>query len=336
MKKKVLIVGGAGFIGHNLALYLKKRNFSVLTVDNLKVNNLEFVKNNIKDKNKKKLYFSFIKERLNLLKKKKIPLKKIDGRDKNKLIKIFDKFKPDVVVHLAAVSHDNRSNEDPETTFDNSFRTLFNSLEASKKFKNIHFIFLSSSMVYGNFKKQSVLEDSSCEPLGIYGALKISGEHLIKSYSNVFGIKYTIVRPSALYGERCISNRVIQIFLENAFHKKNIFISGDGIEKLDFTYIEDLCQGIQKIIVKKSKSANLIFNITYGSARSIIDIKNLINKKFADQKFIFKSRNRLTATRGTLSIKKAKKLLGYSPKFNIFKGFQKYYNWYTTKIDDRN
>ena len=88
-----------------------------------------------------------------MLKKKKIPLKKIDGRNKNKLIKIFDKFKPDVVVHLAAVSHDNRSNKDPETTFDNSFRTLFNSLEASKKFKNIHFIFLSSSMVYGNFKK---------------------------------------------------------------------------------------------------------------------------------------------------------------------------------------
>ena len=101
-------------------------------------------------------------------------------------------------------------------------------------------------MVYGNFKKQSVLEDSSCNPLGIYGALKISGEHLIKSYSNVFGIKYTIVRPSALYGERCISNRVIQIFLENAFHKKDIFISGDGIEKLDFTYIEDLYQEFRR------------------------------------------------------------------------------------------
>ena len=79
-------------------------------------------------------------------------------------------------------------------------------------------------MVYGNFKKQSVLEDSSCNPLGIYGALKISGEHLIKSYSNVFGIKYTIVRPSALYGERCISNRVIQIFRKCISQKRYFYI----------------------------------------------------------------------------------------------------------------
>lgn len=332
MKKKVLIVGGAGFIGHNLALYLKKRNFSVLTIDNLKINNLEFVQKNIKDKYKKKLYFSFINERLNLLKEKKIPLKKIDGRNKNKLIKIFDKFKPDVVVHLAAVSHDTRSNKDPKTTFDNSFVTLFNALEASKNLKKTHFIFLSSSMVYGNFKKKIVKENEFCDPIGIYGALKLSGEILIKSYSNVFGLNYTIVRPSALYGERCISNRVIQIFLESAFNNKNIFISGDGKEKLDFTYIDDLCQGILRIIKNKKKSKNQIFNLTFGSSRSILDIRRLIENKFKKQIFIYKPRNKLTAVRGTLSINKAKKLIGYSPKYDIIKGFQKYYNWYRCKF----
>ena len=77
-------------------------------------------------------------------------------------------------------------------------------------------------MVYGNFKKKTVTEMDQCSPIGIYGALKLSGELLIKAYSNVYSTNYSIIRPSALYGERCISNRVIQIFLENAFEKKKL------------------------------------------------------------------------------------------------------------------
>ena len=187
-------------------------------------------------------------------------------------------------------------------------------------------------MVYGHFKKKKVNEKDFCDPIGIYGALKLSGEILIKSYSNVFGFDYTIVRPSALYGERCISNRVLQIFLENAFNKRKIKIMGDGKEKLDFTYIDDLCQGIYKIIKLRKKSQNEIFNLTYGSSRPILEIKELIKKKFDKQIFLHQPRNKLTAIRGTLSIDKAKKVLGYQPKFNIIKGFQKYYNWYRNKF----
>ena len=82
-------------------------------------------------------------------------------------------------------------------------------------------------MVYGTFKKSVIVrENDNCDPIGIYASLKLSAEKLIKSYSNVFSINYTIVRPSALYGERCISNRVIQVFLENAFQNKKITIKG--------------------------------------------------------------------------------------------------------------
>ena len=151
---------------------------------------------------------------------------------------------------------------------------------------------------------------------------------LIKAFSNVFSLNYTIVRPSALYGERCISNRVIQIFLENAFEKRDISINGDGKEKLDFTYIDDFCDGIYKIIKKKSKSINQIFNLTYGNSQSILNLKNMIRKKFKNQKFLHKKRDKLMAIRGTLSIKKANKLLNYKPKFKIDEGFEKYYSWY--------
>ena len=328
MRKKILLVGGAGFIGHNLAVILKKRKMDVLIVDNLKVNNLEFIKKEIKDKKKKILYKRFIYERLKLIKKNRILLRKCDVKNKGQLQKIVKKFDPDVLIHLAALSHDGKSNKNPELALKNSFNTLFNSLESIKHSKKAHFIYLSSSMVYGTFKKSIVTEKEQCNPIGIYGSLKLSGELLVKSYFNIFGLDFTIIRPSALYGERCISNRVIQIFLERAFENKQISIKGDGKEKLDFTYIDDFCDGIYRVIENKNKSKNQIFNITYGNARSLIDIKNLIKEKFKYQKFSNLKRDKLMAKRGTLSIKKAKKLLNYQPKFDLVRGFKKYYTWY--------
>ena len=334
-KKKILILGGAGFIGHNLSIYLKNKKFNILCVDNLEINNFHYVKNNIKDLIKKKLYTNFLNERIDLLKKNKINLINCDIKNFNKIKKIFDKFRPDVVVHLAAVSHDNRSNINPRETFENSYVTLFNSLDSSKNFSDkIHFIYFSSSMVYGNFKKRIVTENENCNPIGVYGSLKLSGELLIKSFSNVFGINYSIIRPSALYGERCISNRVIQIFFERAFFNQKINIMGDGKEKLDFTYIGDLCDGVYKIIKNLRNSKNQTFNLTYGSSRSINTIKKFVKSKFKNQKFEHLKRNKLVAIRGTLSVNKAKKLVGYKPIYNIKKGIQKYYEWYEKKFAD--
>ena len=334
MKKKILIIGGAGFIGHNLAVFLKKNNFDVLTADNLKVNNFGHVKKNVKDNFKRKLYFSFLKERLYLLKKYKIKLKKIDARNKKSVENIVKKHKPDFLIHLAAVSHDNRSNDNPNDAFENSFKTLFNSLEAIKNLKKTHIIYFSSSMVYGTFKKSTVRENDNCDPIGIYASLKFSAEKLIKSYSNVFSINYTIVRPSALYGERCISNRVIQVFLENAFQNKKITIKGKGNDKLDFTYIEDLCHGVKQIINKKNNSTNQIFNLTYGLGRSINDLKDLLVNKFNNQKIEYLPWDKLVPKRGTLSTIKAKKKINFSAKFKLEKGFEQYYKWYKHKVNE--
>jgi nucleoside-diphosphate-sugar epimerase len=91
-----------------------------------------------------------------------------------------------------------------------------------------------------------------CKPIGIYGTLKYAGELIVKSYNQVFDLPYTIIRPSALYGERCVSRRVGQIFIENAIQGLDININGDGEEKLDFTYIEDLVEGIRIYVVKKN------------------------------------------------------------------------------------
>ena len=124
MKKKILIVGGAGFIGHNLSIFLKKKNFQVDVVDNYGVNNLKSIKSEHKDINKIKIYNNFLNERLKLLKKNKINIIKVDAKNLDKLKRIFLKIKPHVVIHLAAVSHADRSNKNPSHTFENSVLTV--------------------------------------------------------------------------------------------------------------------------------------------------------------------------------------------------------------------
>ena len=136
-------------------------------------------------------------------------------------------------------------------------------------------------MVYGDFNGLEVDEKTNCKPIGIYGSLKYAGEIIVKSYKQVFDLPYTIIRPSALYGERCVSRRVGQIFIENAIQNLDININGSGDEKLDFTYIEDLIQGIYKSCISKN-SINQIFNITYGNSRKLSELAELLKSEFPE------------------------------------------------------
>ena len=152
-KNNILIIGGAGFIGHNLALRLKQFGANVEIIDSLNINNFYSVKNNENNLPFPKLSLKILNQRFNLLKKNKIKLIKIDAKNHNHIREYFKKKSPNIIIHLAAVSHATRSNQNPLQTFDNSLITLRNSLENSKN-KIDKFIFLSSSMVYGNFKKK--------------------------------------------------------------------------------------------------------------------------------------------------------------------------------------
>jgi len=324
--KKILIVGGAGFIGHNLALDLIKLGTKVTVVDGLEINNLTAMVDNKYNLPFPELSTSIINERLDLFKSAKIKLIVQDARDYHAMSRIVDQIKPNIVIHLAAVSHADRSNKTPFTTFDHSLRTLENVLDASKN-KISQLIFLSSSMVYGNFKSSIVSEDSICEPIGIYGALKYSAEKIIIAYNQVFGLNYTIIRPSALYGERCISRRAGQVFIENAINNKTISINGDGSDKLDFTYIKDLTNGIISCIGNK-KSYNQIFNLTFGNSRKISEMIKILKLHFPKIQVVYKKRDKLMPKRGTLSIGKAKKLLKYKPIWPLEKGYSKYIQWY--------
>ena len=323
---RIVLVGGCGFIGHNLALHLNSLGAKVTVLDSLQVNNLLAFSDTENDVHNRSLYLDILNQRLELLREAKIGLCIQDARDYHSLTRVLKRLEPQVVVHLAAVAHANKANKDPYNTFDHSFRTLENALDCSRKYK-AHFIYFSSSMVYGHFNAQSVNEETACEPLGIYGALKFGGEKLVIAYNQVFDLPYTIIRPSALYGERCVSRRVGQIFIENALQGSEIIITGNGSDRLDFTYIKDLVDGVIKVIENK-KSRGQIFNLTYGDSRSLANMAEIIRSEFPNVQIKYVPKDKLTPDRGTLSVEKATKMIGYEPKWPLEKGFVEYVNWY--------
>lgn len=327
----IVLIGGAGFIGHNLALALNQLGAKVDIIDSLQVNNLYSFGNVFSSSNSnlnRDLYLSMINERLDLIRRSNISLHLQDARDYHALSRMLVKIKPDIVIQLAAVSHANQSNKDPFSTFDHSLRTLENALDASRGMVK-HFIYFSSSMVYGhfNFNNGVATEEMPCNPIGIYGALKYSGEKIVIAYNQVFDLPYTILRPSALYGERCVSRRVGQIFLENAVQGKNVIVHGTGTDKLDFTYIQDLIQGVIKVI-ENPNSINQIFNITYGHGREIREMAELLKEDFPSIQIEYLPKDSLTPDRGTLCVEKAKCLLGYDPQYPLERGYREYIKWY--------
>jgi nucleoside-diphosphate-sugar epimerase len=190
-------------------------------------------------------------------------------------------------------------------------------------------------MVYGNFLTPEVSEDHALDPIGIYGALKLSGEKIVIAYQQVFGLPYTIIRPSALYGARCVSRRVGQVYIETALKGGTLRIDGDGAERIDFTYIDDLVDGICRAIASRA-AENEIFNLTNGGSRSIKELVEVLRKEFPDVKTENVPRDHLMPFRGTLSVDKARDKFGYAPKNPIEIGMPKYVEWYRKFIGAAN
>lgn len=325
--RKVVIIGGAGFIGHNLALTLADRGADVEIIDSLQVNNLLSFSANMPDLVNRELYLRIIQERLSLVNARGIPLHVHDARDYHALSRLLtQQIKPKVVIHLAAVAHAGRANKDPYSTFDHSLRTLENALDCSRGHVE-QFIFFSSSMVYGNFQTNEVDEQHPLDPIGIYGALKVAGEKMVIAYNQVFNLPYTIIRPSALYGPRCVSRRVSQVFIEGAMDGAVLRVEGDGAERLDFTYIDDLVEGVA-LAMQNPSALNEIFNVTYGGSRSVTDLVQILKKSFPELKIENVERDNLIPVRGTLNVTKAKRLLGYQPANPLEVAFPKYIQWY--------
>ena len=319
--KTALVTGGLGFIGSNLVKILLKRKIvsRCIILDSF----AGFI-NPLKDN-----FFDLRKYRFK--EKKNILIERGDAKDFRLIYKILNLYKPKLVFHTAAIPLSKIENLNANESKLGSVDTTTNILECinffqnKKKYKISRFVYISSSMVYGDFKKNKVSEIDKLSPKEIYGTMKLGGEIVTKGLCKFYNIPFTIIRPSAVYGPTDMNNRVSQIFIEKAQKGQTIKIQGKD-EKLDFTFVEDLANGCILAATKKN-GVNETFNITYGKAETLYKFVKVLSKHFRKLKYKIEKRDSFRPKRGTLSINKAKRLLNYKPIYNLEKGIKKYLNF---------
>ena len=219
----------------------------------------------------------------------------------------------------------------PGFCFDLQLITLRNVLEYTRLFPGVvnQVMFLSSSTVYGDFETPTVDENVRPKPYGIYANAKYMGERLIRTYNDQYGLGVTIVRPSALYGERCISRRVSQAFIENALMGKPLLLEGGGDGRLDFTYIDDLIDGmIRAMAAHEGPGSSNTFNLTFGNARTILELADIVKSVVPKAILEERPRDKIKPVRGTLSTKRAEEFLGFKAQWPLETGYKRYCEWY--------
>lgn len=330
--RHVMLVGGAGFIGHNLALELRRQGIETSVVDNLMVNSL--VDNAFHDRGqltKRKLNLHFLSERIEMMRDAGVIFRNVDARHYPDIAQVIAELKPTNIVHLSAIASAVDARINPGLMFDLQLVTLRNIIEIVRQhYKDrTQLTLLSSSTVYGDFETPTVDESTRPRPRGIYANTKYMAERLLRDYSFQYGLGIIILRPSALYGERCVSRRVSQAFIENALMDKPLILEGGGDGRLDFTYIEDLVEGmIRAMALSGVPGTSSTFNMTFGNSRSIAELAAVVKELVPEAKLVDAPRALDKPVRGTLSMARANQVLGFYPSWTLEKGYRKYCEWY--------
>ena len=182
-------------------------------------------------------------------------------------------------------------------------------------------------MVYGDFT-DDVTEDYNCKPQGQYGIMKLMGEHLVKDYTRRNCFDHVIIRPSAVYGEFDVEDRVVSKFMLAAMRGETLKVNGAG-ETLDFTYVEDAAAGIVGATLSKN-ALNKTYNITKSHSWSLLDAANLAVTISGKGNVEIRDKDADFPSRGALNIDAARKDFGYNPLVDVEEGFRRYHNWFKT------
>ena len=309
---KILVTGGKGFIGAMIVEMLCK-DHSVIVVDN------------------EDTYGIMTKAQLNKLfewrmrnwDSERVSFIRGDILDRNTCLKAFSHH-PDVVIHLATYPRAKIVDNDPIVGIPKVIHTTTNLLWHASKFGVSKFVYVSSSMVYGDFK-DGTKEDAKTKPKNIYGEAKLTGERMVKLFAKRDGLNYAIVRPSGVYGPGDMPDRVVSKFFAKAMKNETITLH-NGNNKVDFTYREDTAAGIVKASL--SPVSNVSFNITQGQATSLLTLAEKIID-ITDNKSDIEDigDHVLYPSRGTLDISRAKDLIDYKPEYTLDEGLKSYYEW---------
>lgn len=314
---RVLITGGLGLIGHNVVIKLIKAGHQVYITDT--ITNYGIIPQDEID--------YLVDERIKKIKNSiggVFRWSTSDISNAPQMHTLFDYFKPNIVIHMASFPRQKVVNADPAAGAKVMSEGLLNLLEASKRFNVSKFVYISSSMVYGDFT-DDVTEDAVCNPQGQYGIMKLAGEWLVKDYSRRGCFNHIIIRPSAVYGPLDVEDRVIAKFMLTAMRNGTLKVNG-AKETLDFTYVEDAAEGIVASALSDNTD-NKTYNITKSHSRTLLDAARLAVNIAGKGEIEVKDRDLDFPSRGALNIDAAKKDFGFDPKVDVEEGFQIYYDW---------
>ena len=314
---KILVTGGKGFIGSKIVEMLSK-DHKVTVVDNHDTYGIM---------TKEDLH-KLLQWRTRNWKAENVSVIDGDILDRLVCLKAFS-HNPEIVIHLATYPRAKIVDEDPIVGIPKVINTTTNLLWHSEKWNVKKFVYVSSSMVYGDFV-DGTKEDASTKPKNIYGEAKLTGERMVKLFAKRDGLNYNIIRPSGVYGPGDMPDRVVSKFFAKAMKNETITLH-NGNNKVDFTYRQDAARGI--VLAALSSVANVSFNITAGNATSLRTLAETIIEITGSESDIEDIGNhKLYPMRGTLDISRAKDLLDYEPEFSLKQGLDSYYDWLQNKI----
>ena len=315
---KIVVTGGLGFIGSNLIDLLIKNGFFVLNIDKVG-------------------YASNFYNTLNFKNNKNYKYLKLNINNKNKLIKIFAKYKPLGIFNLAAETHVDRSIDSPDQFINSNILGTFNLLEAfrkySKKNKKSKLIHISTDEVYGDIVKGRTKENYPYSPSSPYAASKASSDHIVFSYIKTFGIKAIITNCSNNYGPKQHPEKLIPKMIYNIINNKPLPVYGNGKNSREWIYVKDHCEALIKIF--KSGKIGETYNIGSNKNLNNIEIcKNLLNVAKKNIKIGKKVKIKFIKDRPghdkryALDSSKLIKKLKWKPKTNFLDGINKTFIWY--------
>ena len=309
---RVLVTGGLGLIGHNVVKRIEydhevvivdtKTDYTIIPQDELDYLNEERQKHI-----KNSMIFEY------------------DICDHNQMKWLFNEYDFDVVIHMASFPRQKVVNASPTEGSKVMSEGLLNLLELSTQRNVKKFIYMSSSMVYGDFT-DDVKEDATLRPQGQYGIMKLAGEWLVRDYSRKFdSFKHVILRPSAVYGPLDVEDRVISKFLTKAMRGETLKVNG-AFETLDFTYVDDAADGIVSAMMTDNTN-NKTYNITKSHSHTLLDAAKLAVSIAGSGDIEVKERDLDFPSRGALNIDAARRDFNFDPKVDVKEGFENYYKW---------
>lgn len=310
--KKILITGGAGFVGTHLCEKYVKEGHVVFCFDNFLNGSLNNVRGLLNHRN----------------------FKLINGDIRN--IDLLEKLIPDVdiIINLAAQIHVDRSIIEPRLTYEiNLFGTL-NILELARMHDIEKVVHASTSEIYGSAQYAPMDENHPLEPPHPYGASKVAADRLCVAYHKTYGLNVNILRAFNLYGpfqKDSGYGGAISLFVRRVSNNLPPIIFGDGKQTRDYMYISDVGEAYDKIIKSKKNLNGIPINFGTGNEISIVDLANLIIKlmdKEKEIKPVFVEQRPGEVLRLCADIKKAREMLEWEPKWDIEKGLKAYIEWY--------